>query len=143
MAVDYETDFYAWADEQATLLLNGDRSAADVAHIAEEIESMARREKHEFADRLTVLLIDLLNWQFQPGFRSSRWSSSVREQRIRLDSHLGDNPSLKAKHEESYLKAYKLAVIAAARGTGLPESSFPAAAPYTFKQATDDGFWPA
>ena len=47
MSATYETDFYAWANEQAALLRAGDVAAADLAHIAEEIESMGRTERRE------------------------------------------------------------------------------------------------
>ncbi len=142
MAVEYQSDFYGWANEQAALLRRGELAAADIANIAEEIESMGRGEKRELVNRLTVLLAHLLKWQYQSGFRSSSWSSSVREQRIRLNSHLLDNPSLKSKLGEAYAQAYELAVISAARETGLPENTFPAAPPYPLEQATDAGFWP-
>ena len=42
MSDAYETDFYAWAMEQAALLRAGRFGAADIANIAEEIESMGR-----------------------------------------------------------------------------------------------------
>ena len=95
MSDAYSTDFYAWAQEQAALLRAGRLNEADIANIAEEIESMGRGEKRELVNRLTVLLLHLLKWRFQPGFRSASWSSSIREQRIRLSSHMRDNPSLK------------------------------------------------
>jgi Domain of unknown function DUF29 len=142
MSDAYETDFYAWAMEQAALLRAGRFAAADISNIAEEIESLARGEKRELVNRLTILLLHLLKWQFQPGFRSASRSSSIREQRIRLRSHLNDNPSLKAKLDESFAEAYELAVIGAPRETGLPDSDFPKTAPYRFEQAADDGFWP-
>ena len=40
MSDAYETDFYAWAMEQAALLRAGRFAAADTANIAEEIESL-------------------------------------------------------------------------------------------------------
>lgn len=40
----YDKDFYAWAKEQANLLRVGDLARADIAHIAEEIESMGDRK---------------------------------------------------------------------------------------------------
>jgi Domain of unknown function DUF29 len=55
---------------------------------------------------------------------------------------LNDNPSLKAKLDESFKEAYELAVIGAARETGLPESAFPKTAPYRFEEAADGAFWP-
>ena len=142
MSQSYHTDFYAWTVEQATLLREGRLGSADVANIAEEIESMGRAEKRELANRLTILLLDLLKWHFQPGFRSASWNSSIREQRIRLRDHLDDNPSLKAELDDAFARAYKLAVIAAARETGLPEADFPKTRPYDFKQVVGDEFWP-
>jgi hypothetical protein len=41
----YDSDFYAWANEQAALLRAGRLSEADVENIAEEIESMGRSER--------------------------------------------------------------------------------------------------
>ena len=65
----YDQDFYAWANEQAALLRAGKLSAADIEHIAEEIESMGKTEKRELVNRLAVLMLHLLKWQFQPGLR--------------------------------------------------------------------------
>ena len=39
----YDTDFYAWANEQAALLRSGRLAEADIANIAEEIEPWAGR----------------------------------------------------------------------------------------------------
>ena len=142
MSQSYHTDFYAWAMEQAGFLREGRLASADIANIAEEIESMGRAEKRELVNRLAVLLLHLLKWHFQPGFRSASWNSSIREQRIRLRDHLKDNPSLKAHVEEAQSRAYELAVIGAARETGLSEADFPARSPYRFEQVLDDGFWP-
>ena len=65
----YEQDFYAWANEQAALLRAGRLSAADIEHIAEEIESMGKTEKRELVSRFAVLLLHLLKWQYQPSLR--------------------------------------------------------------------------
>src|ERR1700678_2809425 len=142
MSDAYQQDFYAWAMGQAALLRAGRLDAADVANIAEEIESMGRGEKRELVNRLTILLMHLLKWHFQPGFRSASWNSTIREQRIRLRNHLSDNPSLRAKLDEAFAQPYELAVVGAARETVLPEADFPKASPYRFEQAVDDKFWP-
>jgi len=142
MSNTYESDFYGWAMEQAALLRAGRLDVADIANIAEEIESMGRGEKRELVNRLSVLLLHLLKWRFQPGFRSPSWQSTIREQRIRLRKHLTDNPSLKGNLDESFSEAYELAVIGASRETGLPESQFPKSIPYRYEQAVDDRFWP-
>jgi hypothetical protein len=61
----YDLEFYAWALTNAKLLRAGKFSEADMANIAEELESMGRGEKRELISRLTVLLAHLLKWRFQ------------------------------------------------------------------------------
>ena len=140
----YDTDFYAWANEQAALLRSGRLAEADIAHIAEEIETMGRAEKRELVSRLTVLLMHLLKWGFQPGLRGRKgrsWRLTIEEQRKEVLNHLADNPSLESRTEEAMAVAYDVAILKAARETGLDKAAFPAVCPWTFEQATSD-FWP-
>jgi hypothetical protein len=51
MSQSYDRDFYAWANAQAALLRAGRLSEADIAHIAEEIESLGKTEKRELVAR--------------------------------------------------------------------------------------------
>lgn len=138
----YETDFYAWANQQAALLRAGKLSTADVEHIAEEIESMGKAEKRELANRLSVLLLHLLKWQYQPRLRGASWEATVRVQRRDLAVHLDDNPSLKSKVPEATIQAYGNALIQAAAETGLPGKTFPADCPWPFDAIMDETFWP-
>jgi Domain of unknown function DUF29 len=62
----YERDFFAWRRQQAELLRAGKLADADIDHIAEEIDSMGRTEKRELVSRLSVFLLHLLKWRFQP-----------------------------------------------------------------------------
>ena len=138
----YEHDFYAWANEQAALLRAGNLSAADIEHIAEEIESMGKTEKRELVSRLAVLLLHLLKWQYQPVRRGASWQATIRVQRRDLTRHLKDNPSLKAKLGEAIEDAYGNVLIEAAAETGLPEHTFPQTCPWPFDQLMDERFWP-
>jgi Domain of unknown function DUF29 len=138
----YDEDFYAWANEQAALLRSGRLAEADIAHIAEEIESMGKTEKRELINRLAVLLAHLLEWRFQPAIRTTSWRLTVEEQRDRLDDHMADNPSLKARLSEAIASAYRLALLGAARETGLPLQEFPAICPWSYEQIIDSMFWP-
>jgi hypothetical protein len=138
----YDRDFFAWANEQTALLRSGRLSEADIDHIAEEIESMGRTEKRELVNRLAVLLMHLLKWQFQPDRRGASWQTTIRIQRRALVRHMADNPSLKATLSDSIAEGYGDAVIEAAGETGLPESSFPTTCPWPFEQFMDQAFWP-
>ena len=138
----YDQDFYAWANNQARLLRAGRLSEADIDHIAEEIESMGKAEKRELVSRLEVLLMHLLKWQFQPERRGKSWINTIRVQRIRLDSHLADNPSLKSLLPAAIEAAYKSARIEAAGETDLDEAVFPEACAWLFEQIVSPDFWP-
>ncbi|PWR20908.1 DUF29 domain-containing protein [Zavarzinia compransoris] len=139
----YEHDFYAWALEQAALLRAGDMSAADIEHIAEEIESMGKAEKRELVSRLAVLLLHLLKWRFQPAGQCTSWRLSIKEQRVEVADHLADNPSLRARMPEALAAAYRRACLGAARETALPEAIFPPECPWPFERIMEAGFWPA
>jgi hypothetical protein len=139
----YDQDFYAWSLEQAALLRAGRADQADLEHIAEEIESMGRTEKRELVARLTILLLHLIKWQFQPAMRTRGWRLSIEGQRLDIDDHLGDNSSLKAVLAPSVAQAYRRAVIEAEKETGFDAASFPAACPYSFEQMMSADFWPA
>lgn len=138
----YDRDFYAWANEQAALLRAGKLDAADIEHIAEEIESMGRSEKRELVNLLAVLLLHLLKWQFQPALRGNVWRLNIKEQWYRLGSHLSDNPSLRSKLDDAISDAYRLALIDAERETGLSRKVFPEECPWSFHDLKDDEFWP-
>jgi hypothetical protein len=138
----YDQDFYAWANKQATLLREGKLDEADIANIAEEIESMGRSERRELVNRLTVILLHLLKWQFQPGLRGNSWRLSIEEQRYRLEDHLNDNPSLSSQLDKAMRDAYRLALVEAERETGLARNTFPPQCPYSFEKATSPDFWP-
>lgn len=138
----YEQDFYAWAKQQAALLRAGRLSEADIAHIAEEIETMGRGEKRELISRLKVLMMHLLKWQFQPTGRSTSWRLTVEEQRREVVDHLADNPSLRSLMDMALASAYGSAVLAAARETGLDVTHFPEECPWSYGQIVDRAFWP-
>jgi hypothetical protein len=138
----YDQDFYAWANEQAALLRAGKLGAADIEHIAEEIESMGRTERRELVNRLAILALHLLKWQYQPKRRGSGWEATIKIQRRDLDAHLADNPSLRAKFSDAMAQAYGNAIILAADETALPEVTFPTECPWSFEQIMDPDFWP-
>jgi hypothetical protein len=138
----YDRDFYAWANEQAALLRVGRLTEADIENIAEEIESTGRSEKRELVSRLTVLLLQLLKWQFQPARRGTSWRLSIENTRYQLEEHLDDNPSLKSQLDQVTRSAYRRAVNDAAIETGLMRGTFPAECPYGYDQAISPDFWP-
>jgi hypothetical protein len=143
LANEYEQDFYQWTQHNAQLLREGKLTEIDILHIAEELESMGKRDRRELVSRLTVLLAHLLKWQFQPHFRSKSWQFTLREQRTQIAKLLKDSPSLKKYlHEEGMLEAYPDALEMASDETGLLVSAFPERCPYSIEQLLDKIFYP-
>lgn len=138
----YEEDFYGWTVNTAQLLRDKKMSEIDFDHIAEELEDMVSSNETQMINRLTLVLSHLLKWQFQPNMRGHSWIYTIREQRKRSKIHLRKNPSLKSKLNEILLDAYDIAVLEAAKESGLDEIIFPSECPYTFDQIMNDEFYP-
>jgi hypothetical protein len=138
--INYQTDFYAWTQQQAKLLRNKEIDRIDWCNLAEEIEDMGRSEKRQLESRLEILIMHLLKWQFQPNFRSRSWQLTIKEQRLRLEKLLAENPSLKSSLADIKEKIYPLAVISAEKETGL--SSFPETCPYDLTEIFTPEFFP-
>ena len=65
---------------------------------------------------------------------------TIKEQRLRIEKLLAENPSLKSKLTETREKVYLLAVISAEKETGL--SSFPETCPYDLAEILAPKFLP-
>lgn len=136
----YDHDFYAWTREQSRLLREGRLSDADIANIAEEIESMGRGEKRELGSRLVVLLQHLLKWEHQPQRRGKSWELTIANARDDLADLLKDNPSLKPIIVELMETAYARARFNAAGETRLALKRFPEHCPWSFDRVMDKEF---
>ena len=129
MATLYESDYHAWAFEQARKLRAGE--PVDAENIAEELETLGRSEEQQLTNRLAVLIQHLLKCEYQPERRTPSWDATIREQRRRVNRLLGDNPSLKPKLESCVRDAYATAVTFASVETGIVENDFPGECPFT------------
>jgi len=138
----YSTDFYSWTQEQASLLKSGRFSEIDVEHLIEEVESMGRSEKRALESRLTVLLVHLLKWHYQPVRRGNSWKYTIDDQRRKIQKLLSENPGLKPQINEIFLDAYQQAVHDASFETGLDEAAFPEQAAFGFETVLESGFYP-
>ena len=139
---DYQTDFYSWTREQAELLRSGRLDELDIVNLIEEIETLGRSERRELESSLTVLLVYLLKWQFQPARRGQNWQLTIQEQRFEFFDVLNDNPSLKPQLQALLTHAYRKAKIRASKETGLDVDDFPSACPWEFSQLMDEAFLP-
>ena len=142
MPSKYERDFFKWTQEQVGHLRAGRFKALDLAHLAEEIESMGVSERREIRNRLRILLQHLLKWEYQPDCRSSGWKATITEQRVGIESVLADSSSLTVFPESILENCYCWAIRQAAAETSLAEADFPATCPYSLKHVLAFEFWP-
>lgn len=138
----YDSDFYGWTQEQASLLRSQKWNLLDVENLIEEIESLGRQERQELVNRLGILLGHLLKWQYQPDQQSSSWLATIREQRRKITKLIEQNPSLKPYLEEAFKEAYEDGLDLAVRETNLPYQTFPEGCPYTLGQTLNPQFLP-
>lgn len=138
----YETDFYAWTQEQVNFLETQHWDQLDTVNLIEEIATLGRRERQELRNRLAILLGHLLKWQFQPEKRSNSWLGTIREQRVQIKLLLQDSPSLKPYLNEVFPDVYELGLALAIRETQLGEQIFPETCPYTLDETLNPDFLP-
>ena len=138
----YDDDFFAWTQEQARLLRDGELSEIDAINLAEEIDSVGRSDRREIRNRLIVLLVHLLKWRFQPERRSPSWSDTIQEQRLSIDSVLADSPSLRPFFAEVLAETYGRARSKAGRETRMELSTFPPDCPFTPSRSSARIFCP-
>ncbi|APB32681.1 hypothetical protein GlitD10_0371 [Gloeomargarita lithophora Alchichica-D10] len=138
----YDHDFYAWLQEQATLLQSGQWGQLDIPNLVEELEALGRQERRELVNRLGILLGHLLKWQYQPQQRGKSWAATIIGQRQDLQELIADNPSLKPYVLMAINNAYQKGVLLVVKETPLSQNDLPAQCSYTFEQIIDADFWP-
>jgi hypothetical protein len=138
----YDLDFAEWARQNAELLRSGRIAEADLEHIAEEIDYLARKERHALRSRFTRLIEHLLKWEFQPQRRSASWQRTIIVQRQAIQDLLEENPSFRPIVAQAVTEGYRNAVGIVSKVTSRPREEFPLACPYTLDQLQDEQFLP-
>jgi hypothetical protein len=81
----YNQDYCLWLETTAKLLRNHQLDHVDFEHLIEEIEDMGKEKRRELKNRLIVLLMHLLKYQYQSEKRSSSWVSTIWEQFYQIE----------------------------------------------------------
>ena len=145
----YETDFYAWTQEQARLLDARQFDALDIPHLVEEITSLGKSEQRELYSRLSVLLTHLLKLHYAAlerpeALRRARrgWRATVTTQRLGVAKILRENPSLRPIIPAELADAYAVARVEAAAALEMEDTRMPETCPWRATQVLDANFWP-
>ena len=138
----YDTDFYAWTQEQARLLRERRFADLDLDNLVDEVESVGKSDKDQIESRLEVLMAHLLKWKYQPGGRGTSWTGTIFEQRGRIARLLKSSPSLREFYQQAVAESYLAARLLAAKETGIAFGLFPENCEFTPEQVIDLEFFP-
>jgi hypothetical protein len=141
-APTYDTDFYAWTQAQAAAIRAKDLARLDIAHLAEEIESLGIADEHAITRRLQRLLAHLLKWQYQPTHRTRSWRRSIEQARDAIADRIARSPSLRDFPAQRLALAYRRARRDARTDTGFPLATFPETCPWALADVLTDDWWP-
>jgi hypothetical protein len=137
-----DTDFDAWAQQQAEALRAKDWVALDIEHLAEEVEDLRRTERKAVRSQLRRLTSHLLKWAYQPARRNDSWQATTDDARRLVDDWLEDTPSLARELDTLADLAYPRARREAAKDTKLPLATFPEVCPWPLAQMLGEDFLP-
>ena len=138
----YEIDYARWLAEQVVKIRHGATEEVDLAHIAEELDDLAKSERRALASHLGILLLHLLKWQSQAERRSESWRLSIDNARRDIHELLTESPSLRRSLAERLEDEYMRARRNAAGETGISSDRFPVECPFTREQVVDPEFFP-
>ncbi len=133
--VHEEPGEYGWLVQQADLLRAGRFDALDRQPLADLLTDMAVSEMRALGSAMRVLLQHMLKVMVQPGKLTRSWlytiASQQDEARVLIKGHPGMRRHLSAIYADAYPRARHLAAVE----TGIPESRFPTANPWTMDEA--------
>ena len=135
----YDTDFVAWAEEQAALLAEGRFESLDVANLIEEVRALAQQHQDALEGHLRVTMIYMLTRTYTKGRRDPlrNWQASIENARREIRRLLRKFPSLRASLEALTRDAYGDAIEDAhdeLADDGDEHAPFPEACPWTVEQ---------
>lgn len=98
----YDTDIVLWSEQQSELLRRRaagkllNEAALDWPNIAEEIESLGKRDQRDLASRIQIVLDHLFRLRASPATQPRHgWERTLIEQRDQIGTLLNDSPSLR------------------------------------------------
>jgi hypothetical protein len=133
----YDQDFFQWTQETACAIEEGRFNEIDRAALADEVESLGKRDRREVGSSLTAILPHMLKTKYQPEMRSASWGSTLQTQRRELADVLDDSPSLRSQVAGLLPKAYRNARADAAVETERRVCTFPETCEWTVDEVLE------
>lgn len=141
MATLYTRDFYAWTQQQADAVDRKQFVKLDSKRLAGEIREMGGRERKSLENRVRLLMMHLLKWQFQRERRAASWEATIRVQTRSVVRELKQMPSLRSVLRTQLADLYLDAVDLASAETSIPLEDFPAECPFRYEDLLQERFY--
>ena len=142
----YETDFYAWTQDQAARLrarsTDGSDGDIDWPNLIEEIETLGRAEKREAGRLVGNVLLELMKWRVLVGSQCGSLRCRIQVERLELRRQLTENASLQRLLPGMVEEEYEYARLRFVADTGLAQATNPAVCPFTIDEILDPTFYP-
>ena len=138
----YETDDHLWLLETIQLLKQGRFDELDLGNLIEELESLAKRDKHQVKNLLEQVIRHLLLLQFwtqEYDRNKNHWRSEIRSFRVQLKDRLTSN--LYNYLNSIFTTIYEDALGYVQEKTGFTVN-FPAECPYSLEEVLDIHYLP-
>ena len=141
----YDTDFVEWTAQTARLLRAGRTAEVDLAHLAEEIEDLGKRDRWAVYSHMERLLLHQIKRRIQPDRETASWRRSIFNSQGQITHRLEDSPSLEDFLVRKLPDIYRRAVRGALIETGLKPAPLPDRCPFTLDQLINqfDLEWPS
>ena len=138
----YETDDHLWLLETIKLLKQSRFDELDLENLIEELESLAKRDKHQVKSLLEQVIRHLLSLQFwtqEYDRNKNHWRSEIRSFRVQLKDRLTSN--LYNYLNSIFTTIYEDALGYVQEKTGFTVN-FPAECPYSLEEVLDIHYLP-
>ncbi|MBC7987266.1 MAG: DUF29 domain-containing protein [Sphingomonadaceae bacterium] len=129
-----DDDFAAWICDQVAALKEGRFDELDIEDLADEVESLSKRDFKALVSAIRIILLHMLKWDYQIEQRGNPWRASINEHRNRVWGELASSPSFRRRIDEAITTAYARARLAAHAETGVFLDNFPSECPYDWDE---------
>ncbi len=102
-----DDDFAAWIHDQVDALKTGRFDELDIGELADEVESLAKRDFRKLESAIGNILLHMLKWDYQPEGRGASWRRSINAARKRVWAELASSPSFRPRLGDAIMHVYE------------------------------------
>lgn len=136
----YNEDFYLWIQKQLELFKSGNLDQLDIPNLTEEIESMGKKEISQLHEFFSMLIENLLVWEYHLDRRTSNCVYLIKTTRRNIERALKTSPSLRFELDEIVKESYDL--VYNVRFNVIEKQKMPNTCPYYIDELLDNDFYP-